>query len=230
MGLSVHSRISNGRNSYGPTSIGHSASGLRTYARVIPAGVYRPPSRRTQRYISPRWSPTLNSRCVGVTPVRPFTMSLIKSHRVLATDPPPHFFVAVSNVQRWEYLSITKLRFTILSVERTDKDTCRDTLSLSPSVHFSGTTGEGKEWGTQRSLRNHPSGLIRKRNERKKKEIWFPDKSTSVNCCVQLARPCQRVIFGLCTRDCVRAMHHAPRWSVTRQHRGSILSGPKIDP
>lgn len=36
MGLSVHSHISNERNTY--VSIGHSASGLRAYARVIPAG------------------------------------------------------------------------------------------------------------------------------------------------------------------------------------------------
>lgn len=136
MGLSVHSRSfpTDGI----ATSIGHSASGLRTYARVIPAGVYRPPSRRTYlRGDHRRWILAL------CHPGQPSTMSLIKSHRD-RTRRPAAFLVAVSSVQRREYLSITKLRFPILAVERVSPI---ETSTLSPSrfIYSGGRAARRKE-------------------------------------------------------------------------------------
>lgn len=117
MGLSVHSHISNGRNTY--VSIGHSASGLRAYARVIPAGfIGHHRGVHSVTYLRGdhrRWIPRL---CVSgsLPPGRPsrHTTSLIKSHR----EPDPttrHIFSSCFQCQRRECISRSRnlaLRFS----------------------------------------------------------------------------------------------------------------------
>lgn len=126
-------------------SIGHSASGLRAYARVIPAGFighHRGDRTHVALHISAvitdggfplsvsEYSPPPARRR------RRRHTSLIKSHRVLATRTrrPRRIFSSCSQCQR-RGVCISrsrKLRFTILALERTDRNVIASTRAFLP--------------------------------------------------------------------------------------------------
>jgi len=113
MGLSVRSRVSSG-NGVAAGSIDHSASGLRAYARVIPAGFMG--QHRGVAYLSALITDSVDSHsAVRDLLLRVAIASLIKSGRDRSRRPGA-FLVAVSSVNgRPVSLDRSRARFTILS-------------------------------------------------------------------------------------------------------------------
>lgn len=204
MGLFVHSHISNQRNTY--VSIGHSASGLRAYARVIPAGFighHRGVHRVTYlRGDHRRWIP--GSAYRGLPLDRPCRRiaSLIKSHR----EPDPttrHIFSSCFQCQRRECISRSRnlaLRFSRFNapIETLSHRHPLSPLYLQRNVWNRKKKKEKKEKvrKTQRLLRDRRDGLIWKRKIKTQRADGSCERKRveNANFRARPARLCQRAI------------------------------------